>query len=90
MWILREWDTMAAVVSHLGHNMSTDVVGVVTCVLLGKLASKHTPSDHGGRLLSRRLGSLHAESVASSCPPIWNIMAAAVAAAAYVLVPKLE
>ena len=43
---------------------------VVTCVLLGKFASEHTPSDHGGRLPSRRLGSLHAESVASSRPPI--------------------
>jgi len=43
---------------------------VVTCVLLGKLASKHAPSDHGGRQPSRRLGSLHAKSVASLHPPI--------------------
>ena len=42
---------------------------VVTCVLLGKLASKHTTSDHGGRLPSHRLSSLHAESVDSSRPP---------------------
>jgi hypothetical protein len=49
---------------------------VVTCVLLGKLASEHAPSDHGGRLPSRRLGSLHAESVASLHPPIRDIMAA--------------
>ena len=27
MWRRREWDTMAAVVGHLGHDMSTDVVG---------------------------------------------------------------
>jgi hypothetical protein len=47
----------------------------VMCVLLGKLASKHTPSDHGGRLPSRRLRSLHAESVASLRPPIRDIMA---------------
>jgi len=50
--------------------------------LLGKLASEHTPSDHGGRLPSRRLCSLHAELVASSRPPIRNIMAAAAVAAA--------
>jgi hypothetical protein len=43
---------------------------VVTCVLLGKLASKHTTSDHGGRLPSHRLSSLHAESVDSSRPPL--------------------
>ncbi len=73
---------MAAVVGHLGHDVSKDVVIVVTCVLLGKLASKHTPSDHGSRLPSRRLGSLHSKSIASSHPPIWNIMAAAVAVAA--------
>ncbi len=70
---------MAAAVGHLGHNVSKDVV---TCVFLGKLASEHTPSDHGGRLLSCRLCSLHAESVASSRPPIQNIMAAAAVAAA--------
>ena len=55
---------------------------VVCCVLLGKLAREHTPSDHGGRLPSRRLGSLHAKSVASPRPPIGNIMAAGAAAAA--------
>ena len=33
---------------------------IVACVLLGKLASKHAPSNHGGRLPSRRLGSLDA------------------------------
>jgi hypothetical protein len=55
---------------------------VVGCVLLGKLAREHTPSDHGGRLPSRRLGSLHAKSVASSRPPIRNIMTAGVVAAA--------
>ena len=50
---------------------------VVMCVLLGKLASEHAPSDHGGRLPSRRLGSLHAdELVASLRPPIRYIMAA--------------
>jgi hypothetical protein len=27
MWRRREWDTMAAVVGHLGHDVSTDVVG---------------------------------------------------------------
>jgi len=48
---------------------------VVACVLLGKLASKHAPSNHGGRLPSRRLGSLHAESVASLRPPIQDVMA---------------
>jgi hypothetical protein len=67
---------MAAVVGHLGHDMSTDVWVVVTCVLQGKLPSEHEPSNHGGRLPSRRLGSLHAESVASSRPPIRDIMAA--------------
>ena len=35
-------------------------VVVTYCVLLCKLASKHAPSDHGGRLPSHRLGSLHA------------------------------
>ena len=48
---------------------------VVMCVLLGKLASEHSPSDHGGRLTSRHLSSLHAESVTSLRPPIWYIMA---------------
>ncbi len=37
--------------------------------LLGKLASENAPTNHGGWLPSRRLGSLHAESVASSRPP---------------------
>ena len=65
---------MVAVVDHLDH----DVFWVVVmCVLLGKLASKHTPSEHGGRLPNRPLCSLHAELVASLRPPIWNIMAAA-------------
>ena len=49
---------------------------VVTCVLLGKLASGHAPSDHGGRLPSHRLGSHHADLVASLRPPIREIMAA--------------
>jgi hypothetical protein len=49
---------------------------VVTCGLLGKLASKHAPSDHNGRLPSRRLSSLYAKSVTSLCPPIRDIMAA--------------
>jgi len=52
------------------------------CVLLGKLASEHTPSEYGGWLPSRRLRSLHAKSVASSRPPIGNIMVAAAAVAA--------
>ena len=37
------------------------VVVIVTCVLLSKLASKHATSDHGSRLPSRRLGSLHSQ-----------------------------
>ena len=48
---------------------------VVSVFLLGKLASKHAPTNHDGRLLSRRRGSLHAESVASSRPLIRYIMA---------------
>jgi hypothetical protein len=74
---------MAAVVGHLGHDVSKDVVGCCdVCFAIGKLASENTPSDHGSRLPSRRLGSLHFKSVAFSCPPIQNIMAAAAAAAA--------
>jgi len=49
---------------------------VVKCVLLGKLASKHASSDHGRRLPSRHLGSLHAKPVTSWRPPIRDIMAA--------------
>jgi hypothetical protein len=48
---------------------------VLSVFLLGKLASKHAPTNHDGRLLSRRHGSLHAKLVASLCPPIWYIMA---------------
>jgi len=70
----REWGTMVASIGNLRHGVSTDIVVLVTCLLLGKLASEHSPSDHGGRLLSRRLGSLHGKSVASSCPPIRYIM----------------
>ena len=73
---------MAAVVGHLGHNVLKDVVGCCGVCFASKLASEHTPSDHGSRLPSRRLGSLHSKSVASSRPPIRNIMAAAAAAAA--------
>ena len=47
---------------------------VVGCVLLGKLASEHTPSDHGGRLPSHRLGSLHAEWIIVPRSPIQYIM----------------
>ena len=73
---------MAAVVGHLGHEVSKDVVGCCDVCFARKLASEHTPaSDHGSRLPSRRLGSLHSKSVASSRPPIRNIMAAAAAAA---------
>jgi hypothetical protein len=42
--------------------------------LLGKLASKYAPTDHDGRLPSRRRGSLHAELVASLRLPIRYIM----------------
>jgi hypothetical protein len=42
--------------------------------LLGKLASKYAPPDHGGQLPSRRLGSLHTKTVASLHLPIWDIM----------------
>ena len=49
---------------------------VVMWVLRGKLASKHALSDHGGRLPSCHLGSLHAKSAASTRPPIRDIMAA--------------
>jgi hypothetical protein len=55
---------------------------VVGCALLDKLASKHAFFDHGGRLPSHRLGSLHTKSVASLRPPIRSIMAAAAAEAA--------
>ncbi len=44
--------------------------------LLGKLASEHTPTDHGGRLPSRRLNSPHAKSVDSLHQLIRDIMAA--------------
>jgi hypothetical protein len=49
---------------------------VVSVFLLGKLASKHAPPNHGGRLPSRRLSNLHTQLVASLCPLIWDIMAA--------------
>ena len=42
---------------------------VVSVFLLGKLASENAPTNHGGRLPSRHLGSLHAELVASLRPP---------------------
>jgi hypothetical protein len=48
---------------------------VVSVFLLGKLDSKHAPTDHDDRLLSRQRGSLHAKSVASLRPPIRYIMA---------------
>jgi hypothetical protein len=64
---------MAAIVSHLGHDASTDVV---TCVLLDKLASEHAPTNHGSRLPSRCFDSLHAKSVDSLHQPIRDIMAA--------------
>jgi hypothetical protein len=68
---------MAAIVGNLRHDVSIDVVGCCDmCFARGKLASEHAPSDHGGRLPSRRLGSLHAESVASLHPPIRDIMVA--------------
>ncbi len=44
--------------------------------LLGKLASKHAPTNHGGRLPSRQLDSIHAKLVDSLRQPIWDIMAA--------------
>jgi hypothetical protein len=47
---------------------------VVSVFLLGKLASKHAPTNHGGGLPSRCLGSLHAEWVASLRLPIWYTM----------------
>jgi hypothetical protein len=53
----REWDTMAAVVGHLGHDVSKDVVGCCDVCFARKLASEHTPSDHNSRLPSRRLGA---------------------------------
>jgi len=55
---------------------------VVSMFLLGKLASKHAPTNHDVRLLSRLRGSLHAELVASSRPPIWYIMEVCVAVVA--------
>ena len=48
---------------------------VVSMFLLGKLASKHAPTNHGGRLPSHCCGSLNAELVTSSCPLIQYIMA---------------
>jgi hypothetical protein len=56
--------TMAAVVSNLRQDMSADIEG----------CCDYTPSNHGGPLPSRHLGSLHAKSAASSRPPIWIIM----------------
>ena len=38
---------------------------VVSVILLGILASKHAPTNHGGRLSSLRLGSLYPKSIAS-------------------------
>ncbi len=64
---------MAAIVGHFGHNASTDVV--VSVFLLGKLASKHAPTNNDGRLLSRRRGSFHTKLVASLRLPIRYIMA---------------
>jgi hypothetical protein len=49
---------------------------VVSVFLLGKLASKHAPPDHGGWLPSHHLGSLHTKLVASLRLLIWDIMAA--------------
>ena len=68
------WGTMAADVDHLlGPNASTDVVGFCDVCFAREIS--YTPTNHGGRLPSRCLGSLHAEYVASSRPPIRNIMA---------------
>jgi hypothetical protein len=44
----REWDTMTAVVGHLGHDVSKTLWVVVTCVLLVILASEHTPPSGSG------------------------------------------
>ena len=83
------WATVAVVCGNAGSGAPWQLLSaiyvttcpqtlwvVVTCVLLGKLASEHAPSDHGGRLPSRHLGSLRTESVTSSRPPIRDIMAA--------------
>ena len=66
---------MVAVVDHLSHDASTNIVGCSDMCFLGKLASKHAPTNHGGWLPSRRLGNLHAKLVTSSRPPIRYIMA---------------
>ena len=54
------WGTMAADVDHLlGPNASTDVVGFCDVCFAREIS--YTPTNHGGRLPSRCLGSLHAE-----------------------------
>jgi hypothetical protein len=53
---------MAAVVGHLGHDALTDVLGA--------------PADHGGRLPSCCLDSLHAKLVDSLRQLIRDIMGA--------------
>jgi hypothetical protein len=67
---------MAAIVGHLDHDLPAYVVDCLMCVLLGKLDSKHSPTDHDGWLPSHCLGSLHAKSVASLHPLIHNIIVA--------------
>jgi hypothetical protein len=44
--------------------------------LLGKLASEHAPTNHGGWHQSHCLGSFHANLVASQRLLDWDIMAA--------------
>ncbi len=53
---------MAAIVGHLGHDALTDVVGA--------------PANHGSRLPSCCLDSLHTKFVDSLRQPIWDIMEA--------------
>jgi hypothetical protein len=44
--------------------------------LLGKLASKHAPTNHGGQHQSRQLGSLHTKLVTLPHLPGVDIVAA--------------
>jgi hypothetical protein len=60
---------MAAVIGHLGHG----VLGCCDVFLLGKLASKHAPTNHGGRLPSHCLRILHAELVTLARPMIREV-----------------
>ena len=62
----REWDTMAAVVGHLGHNVSKDVVGCCDVCSARKLASEPL-SWQPPRQIGRFFASTYSEHHGGSC-----------------------